>query len=845
MAEYNILYVDDEEANLTSLKSLFRRKFNIVTANSGQQGLEILAAQPIHLIIADQRMPAMTGIEFLKKVKQKWPEIKYILLTGFYDNEVLKEAVNDVGIFWYMNKPFNNDKLEHIIYKALESFNTTRLLKESEEKFRGVFNSMADVFVRRELTGKVVMVSPSIYDVVGYTPDEILNNQVKNYFVDPQMPERIMKKLLAEGGTHFVEPEVFKKDGSIIVLASSAKLYFDDAGNPLGIESVFRDVTESKRAETALKESEEKFKSLFNSIIDVFVRRNLAHKVVLISPSIVEVTGYSVGEITGADLSNYFVDPQEPERIKQKLLNEGGPQTFEFDLYKKDGNVISISSNAKLYYDNAGKPIGIESVFRDVSDQKKAAEALKETKERYQSLSDASFEAIFISEKGVCLEQNALAEKMFGYTLGEAVGKMGTDWIIPEDREKVMNNMLSGYEKAYEITAMRKDGSTFPAEIQGRMMHFQGKDVRVTALNDISRRKQAEEALIESEEKFRNLITNTEEIIYIIAKDGTFILSEGKGLSELGLKPGEVVGESVFELYKESPDILAQMREAFKGKTVNEEAKVGDFYFKNWYTPQTNLQGEIIGLLGLSINITEQKQAEVKILEYQNRLKEVSMELILSEEKQRKQIAVDLHDHVGQLLAASRMQLMGLMHESENVVINKKIKDISQGLLQAVRATREAIFNLSPPQLNEIGLFAAVHDWLEQEVKMKYPVKARLIGENQKYNLSENIRFLIFRSIRELIMNTVKHARAKHLNVKIGGARDFLEITIQDDGIGFAEDPESMYLKSTGYGLFSTRERVIDIGGSMTIDSKPGQGATIKIVVPLIKKQDEKQGINR
>ena len=845
MAEYNILYVDDEEANLTSLKSLFRRKFNIVTANSGQQGLEILAAQPIHLIIADQRMPAMTGIEFLKKVKQKWPEIKYILLTGFYDNEVLKEAVNDVGIFWYMNKPFNNDKLEHIIYKALESFNTTRLLKESEEKFRGVFNSMADVFVRRELTGKVVMVSPSIYDVVGYTPDEILNNQVKNYFVDPQMPERIMKKLLAEGGTHFVEPEVFKKDGSIIFLASSAKLYFDDAGNPLGIESVFRDVTESKRAETALKESEEKFKSLFNSIIDVFVRRNLAHKVVLISPSIVEVTGYSVGEITGADLSNYFVDPQEPERIKQKLLNEGGPQTFEFDLYKKDGNVISISSNAKLYYDNAGKPIGIESVFRDVSDQKKAAEALKETKERYQSLSDASFEAIFISEKGVCLEQNALAEKMFGYTLGEAVGKMGTDWIIPEDREKVMNNMFSGYEKAYEITAMRKDGSTFPAEIQGRMMHFQGKDVRVTALNDISRRKQAEEALIESEEKFRNLITNTEEIIYIIAKDGTFILSEGKGLSELGLKPGEVVGESVFELYKESPDILAQMREAFKGKTVNEEAKVGDFYFKNWYTPQTNLQGEIIGLLGLSINITEQKQAEVKILEYQNRLKEVSMELILSEEKQRKQIAVDLHDHVGQLLAASRMQLMGLMHESENVVINKKIKDISQGLLQAVRATREAIFNLSPPQLNEIGLFAAVHDWLEQEVKMKYPVKARLIGENQKYNLSENIRFLIFRSIRELIMNTVKHARAKHLNVKIGGARDFLEITIQDDGIGFAEDPESMYLKSTGYGLFSTRERVIDIGGSMTIDSKPGQGVTIKIVVPLIKKQDEKQGINR
>ena len=199
MVGYNILYVDDEQANLNSLKSLFRRKFNVITANSGRQGLEILASQPIHLIIADQRMPNMTGVEFLKKVNEKWPEIKYILLTGFYDNEVLKEAVNDVGIFWYMNKPFNNDKLEHIINKALESFNTAKLLKESEEKFRGVFNSIPDGYVRRDLQGKIVMASPSVLDIVGYTPEELINGKIESFFADPQLPGKIAQKLLKDG----------------------------------------------------------------------------------------------------------------------------------------------------------------------------------------------------------------------------------------------------------------------------------------------------------------------------------------------------------------------------------------------------------------------------------------------------------------------------------------------------------------------------------------------------------------------------------------------------------------------------------------------------------------------
>jgi PAS domain S-box-containing protein len=396
-----------------------------------------------------------------------------------------------------------------------------------------------------------------------------------------------------------------------------------------------------------------------------------------------------------------------------------------------------------------------------------------------------------------------------------------------------MNNMLSGVEKPYEVSALRKDRSTFPAEIQGRVMHIKGRDVRVTALNDISRRKLVEEALQKSEEKFRTLVTNTEEIVFMIDSDGTFLLSEGKGLEKLGLKGGDVVGKSVFEIYKDFPEMLDKIRQAFNGETIIMEHEVGDNYFKSWYTPHLDQKGEIIGLLGLSINITEQKQGELQILEHQKRLKDLAIDLILAEEKTRKQIAGDLHDHVGQILASSRMQLSTINDEMDKAEVSKKIKNISKALLQATQATREAIFNLSPPQLHEIGLYAAIHDWMKEEVETKYGIKTAISGKKEKFKLDENTRLLLFRSIRELMINVLKHARAAHLSIEMNRKKDMLEIIVRDDGVGFDYNSKLLRLKSKSYGIFSIQERISDLGGSMKISSTPGFGTTIKLVIPL------------
>ena len=169
----------------------------------------------------------------------------------------------------------------------------------------------------------------------------------------------------------------------------------------------------------------------------------------------------------------------------------------------------------------------VQASVRDISERKQIDEALEENREKYRALSEAAFESIFISEKGKCLEQNARAEEMFGYSMAEAVGRMGTEWIAVDDRERVMQNMISGYELPYEVTGLRKDGSTFPAIIRGKMMQYKGRLVRVTAMGDTTDQKQAEEAQRIAATAFESqqgmAITNAQRVILRVNKAFTAI----------------------------------------------------------------------------------------------------------------------------------------------------------------------------------------------------------------------------------------------------------------------------------------------------------------------------------
>jgi response regulator RpfG family c-di-GMP phosphodiesterase len=145
-----ILYVDDEENNLTSFKATFRIRYNVITALSGDEALKILETKPVELIITDQRMPNMTGIEFLEQVLEKYPDPMRLLLTGYADMTAVIDSVNKGKIFHYLTKPWNEEEVEKTLKRALEAYDEKQKMKEMNEKL-AVSNDQLEFMLRQNL----------------------------------------------------------------------------------------------------------------------------------------------------------------------------------------------------------------------------------------------------------------------------------------------------------------------------------------------------------------------------------------------------------------------------------------------------------------------------------------------------------------------------------------------------------------------------------------------------------------------------------------------------------------------------------------------------------------------
>ncbi len=254
----------------------------------------------------------------------------------------------------------------------------------------------------------------------------------------------------------------------------------------------------------------------------------------------------------------------------------------------------------------------------DLTEIKMAEKKIRETEENLRNIFDISPSIICVVDynTGYFTNCNLAVTRILGYSVEEFISKPLMEHVYPNDRLKTETEK-AGQEGGKQVVDFEnryicKDGAYKWLSWQATVPDKRGLVYAVAT--DITERKQTEQLLKESEEKFRTLVTNNEEIIYIINKDGTFLLSEGKGLAKLGIQPGQVVGHSVFELYKDYPDMLYEMQKAFAGETITVENKVGGQYFRNWYTPRLNNKNEVIGLLGLSVNVTERKKVEERLL---------------------------------------------------------------------------------------------------------------------------------------------------------------------------------------------------------------------------------------
>ncbi|WP_160311501.1 sensor histidine kinase [Rhodopirellula islandica] len=239
----------------------------------------------------------------------------------------------------------------------------------------------------------------------------------------------------------------------------------------------------------------------------------------------------------------------------------------------------------------------------------------------------------------------------------------------------------------------------------------------------------------------------------------------------------------------------------------------------------------------LQKEVTERKEAEAILQKHQTRLKALASELTVAEERERRRIAVDLHDDVGQTLALARIQLAGARKSMNSPELGAKLDELSSTILKASQDTRHLVYDLSSPSLNELGLDEAIEEWLEEEISNRFGLKTQIVRQAEpaapENAVGDDVNALLFRSVRELLINVVKHAKARHVVVTSEHTRNHIKISVADDGVGFDAGSEAFRASSEGgFGLFSIQERMMNLGGSLQIDSEPGKGCQAKLIVP-------------
>jgi len=234
------------------------------------------------------------------------------------------------------------------------------------------------------------------------------------------------------------------------------------------------------------------------------------------------------------------------------------------------------------------------------------------------------------------------------------------------------------------------------------------------------------------------------------------------------------------------------------------------------------------------------RKLEQQVRERTTQLSALTMEVTLAEERERQMLAQDLHDDLGQVLAIAKLKLTALEAPSGGDWDDqlRQIKEVEAMIDQANRSVRSLSLQLSPPVLHQLGLVAAL-EWLAEEIQRSYGLSVLVRDDAQDKPLDQISSYMLFRAVRELLINVAKHAGVKHAEVSIEVVDGCLILSVSDSGAGFDATKQVVPSAGGGYGLFSVRERISHIGGEVQIDSIPGDGTVVVLILPLAGQRQE------
>ncbi len=244
------------------------------------------------------------------------------------------------------------------------------------------------------------------------------------------------------------------------------------------------------------------------------------------------------------------------------------------------------------------------------------------------------------------------------------------------------------------------------------------------------------------------------------------------------------------------------------------------------------VDGSPVGVMGVSVDITDRKEAEEQLLVYHAKLRSLASEIADIEDRERRRIACELHDRIGQNLAVAKLKLEILTGHFSPGDYGKDHEEVLRLIDQTLKDTYSLTFEISPPMLYELGLSPAL-EWLGEQFQKQHNIQFVFEDDEKTMSVNNDLLGPIYQAVRELLINVAKHARAKKVKIVMSNTGNSIKLNVIDDGIGFNPDTNIKADGHGGFGLFSIKERLNHLGGKLAIKSKPGKGSDFTLVVPI------------
>jgi len=604
-----------------------------------------------------------------------------------------------------------------------------------------------------------------------------------------------------------------------------------------------------RQAEQAVKDSEEQLRILFENAPDAIYLKDLEGVFVNGNHAVEKITGYKREELIGKSfIEKELLDdrdlPRAINNLKKVAAGRGtGPD--DFTLKRKNGSTAKVEIRTYPVRIK-GKLLSLD-IARDITKRKKAEVELRESQVKLKVVVESiSDQMSVIDNKFNIIWVNEATKHVFG------------DNIVGKKCYKVYHSRSEpcGQRQCVAVRTL-KDGRTHEHETEVIDMHGRkryhhcianvafrddkGKPLTVLEVSrDITDQKKVKKKL-----RFLSaVVEQSTEGMAIAELDGKLTYVNDTWCKMHGFNSSkELLGKNlaIFHTKEQMENEVKPFNEKAK-ELGTYSGEIGHITKDGKHLPTLmvttvlrNEQGKPIALAGIAKDITGLKRAEKELLEKQARLKALASQLTLTEERERYRLAGVLHDKIGQALVLSKLKLDALYHLVSDKSVKDELDDVRNSLGRTIRNTKSLTHDLSFPVLYEFGFESAVATWLDEQIGEKYDIITEFKDDKQPKPMAQDISVLLFRSVRELLYNVIRHAQAEKVKVSVCRVDENIRVCVEDDGVGFNPDTEvtGKGVEVGGFGLFSIRERLERIEGEMKVESEPGSGCRITITAPL------------